>query len=169
MQLFTNTARIISEMLKSTSRDGSPEGADLFLPMVIWVYLQISKTEDSATLFFNVEFIRLFRFKDLITPEDKYYLITFKSALEFIREMSYKDFNKTTIGEEEYKENIERAKRQIQLEDRAVEEANLLEMNPEVLKTPSKNGGSDTAGDLTKEQLLTENAFLKELLNEFTL
>jgi len=73
-------------MLQSTSKDGSPEGADLFIPSAIYILLQL-REDQCGTLHSNLRYIRLFRHEERLSGEDDYYLTTIEGAVTFMEDL----------------------------------------------------------------------------------
>ncbi|CDW91862.1 UNKNOWN [Stylonychia lemnae] len=125
-----NFCHEISKMLAESAKDGMPDGADTFLPMVNYSLLQLP--EDAAIqLFSNMEYIRLFRHSNRLQGQDDYYLTTLSSTIEFISNLSAKDLK---IDPDYYNEQYNFYKAQLSQETineeiPKQEEADLLEIN----------------------------------------
>ena len=88
-----NFCKVISMMLKDSSKDGRPDGADLFFPCSVFALLQLKKyevEESRSTLLLksNLAYVRNFRQESFLHGEDDYYLQTLESAVEFIQNLS---------------------------------------------------------------------------------
>lgn len=80
-------------MLQESSKDGTPDGADMFFPCSVYALLQLQKyeVEDSNStklLRSNLAYVRNFRQEALLHGEDEYYLTTLESVIEFIQTLS---------------------------------------------------------------------------------
>ena len=161
-------------MLQATSKDGMPDGADSFIPIVNYSLLQLS-AEESRLLWPNLQFISLFRHESRMDGQDDYYLTTLMMSSEFLANLSARDLK---IDPNFYAQEYAKAK---QLLQRGQQDADLLNLNEE------SKGASDqsqqqrnqvaperlnhqiretsAAGD--NQSLKEENIFLKSLLNEF--
>ena len=79
-------------MLQETSKDGRPDGADMFFPCSVYALLQLKKFEttegikDGVTSQFKtgLAYVRHFRQEAKMCGEDEYYFTTIESAVEFI-------------------------------------------------------------------------------------
>ena len=84
-----NFCKVISMMLQESSRDGTPDGADMSFPCSVYALLQLQKSEvegsnSTKLLRSNLEYVRRFRQEDLLRGQDEYYLTTLESVIEFI-------------------------------------------------------------------------------------
>lgn len=66
-------------MLKDSSKDGRPDGADLFFPCSVFALLQLKKyevEESRSTLLLksNLAYVRNFRQESFLHGEEDYYL-----------------------------------------------------------------------------------------------
>jgi len=76
-------------MLQDSSKDGRPDGADLFFPCSVYALLQLKKHEvagsnSTSTLKSNMAYVRHFRQESFLHGQDDYYLQTLESVVEFI-------------------------------------------------------------------------------------
>ena len=96
-------------MLQATSRDGMPDGADSFIPIVNYSLLQLT-AEQSRLLWPNLQYISLFRHESRMDGQDDYYLTTLMMSAEFLANLTAKDLK---IDHDVYKQEYERAKQLI--------------------------------------------------------
>ena len=80
-------------MLQESSKDGRPDGADLFFPCSVYALLQLKKYElphsnSCHLLKSNLEYVRHFRQESFLHGQDDYYLQTLESVVEFILNLS---------------------------------------------------------------------------------
>ena len=88
-----NFCKVVSMMLKDSSRDGRPDGADLFFPCTIYTLLQLKKhqaegSKSTIMLKSNLAYIRYFRQESFLNGEDDYYLNTLESIVSFVENLS---------------------------------------------------------------------------------
>lgn len=88
-----NFSKVISMMLQESSKDGTPDGADMFFPCAVYALLQLQKYEVEGTnstklLRSNLQYVRMFRQESLLHGQDEYYLTTLESVIEFIQNLS---------------------------------------------------------------------------------
>ena len=88
-----NFSKVISMMLQESSKDGMPDGADMFFPSAVYALLQLQKHEvegsnSSQLLMSNLIYVRMFRQEALQQGQDEYYLTTLESVIEFIKTLS---------------------------------------------------------------------------------
>ena len=74
-----NFCKVISMMLQESSKDGRPDGADLFFPCSVYALLQLKKYESSESkstsmLKSNLAYVRHFRQESFLHGQDDYYL-----------------------------------------------------------------------------------------------
>ncbi|KAG2209405.1 hypothetical protein INT47_008247, partial [Mucor saturninus] len=93
-----NCCKVIFGLMKHMEGD---EGADVFLPMLIYVVIRANPPR----LISNVQYISRFRNPDLLRSEAGYYLTNLMGAIEFIETM---DVNSLSITQEEFETNIEK-------------------------------------------------------------
>lgn len=94
-------------MLQETSKDGMPDGADIFFPCSVYAICQLSKyqitnSESTKLLQSNLNYVRYFRQESFLHGQDDYYLQTLESVVEFVLNLSekYKTDLKLNEGEE---------------------------------------------------------------------
>jgi hypothetical protein len=80
-------------MLQETSKDGRPDGADMFFPCSVYALLQLKKHDSDAAMIANcfrtgLAYVRHFRQEAKMCGEDEYYFTTIESAVEFIANLS---------------------------------------------------------------------------------
>ena len=80
-------------MLQETSKDGSPDGADVLFPCSVYALLQLKKYEvegsnSTQLLKSNLAYVRHFRQESFLCGQDDYYLQTLESVIEFIQNLS---------------------------------------------------------------------------------
>ena len=78
-------------MLKDTSKDGTPEGCDIFLPCIILTIMQIKDLEVIGRLKSITNYVRLFRHESLLEGEDDYYLTTMENVVQFLHDLKETD------------------------------------------------------------------------------
>jgi len=71
--------KVISTMLQESSRDGTPDGADLFFPCSVYAILQLQKhqiPDSNSTIMLksNLNYVRYFRQESFLHGQDDYYL-----------------------------------------------------------------------------------------------
>lgn len=96
-----NCCKIIFGLLRYNNLE--KEGADSFIPLLIFIIIK----SDITHLVSNVNYIERFRFEELNTGEQSYYLSSLQGAINFILEL---DFDNLTIKdktefERQYQEN----------------------------------------------------------------
>ena len=89
MVLIMNAWKVVGLMLKETAKPGSPDGADMFFPSIIYILLKGAPKDVKA----NIDFIKLYRNPELLDSEDDYFITTLTSAIEFIGNMIGDDLN----------------------------------------------------------------------------
>ena len=80
-------------MLKDTSKDGSPDGADVLFPVSVYALIKLQQYEvagsSSTTLLkSNLAYVRHFRNESFMTGQDDYYLQTLESVVQFVENLS---------------------------------------------------------------------------------
>lgn len=123
--MLINFCRVISIMLQETSKDGQPDGADMFFPSCIYSFLQIDDRSILQDLPNNIQFVKHFRHQDRLSGEDEYYLTTLESVVEFIQNISPTDLK---IQEDEYHKLYQQSLTALQNERKAKEEAAQIEL-----------------------------------------
>jgi hypothetical protein len=58
LNLVTNFAKVVSLMLSETSKNGVPDGADLYFPTTIYILFKLTSYENLKS---NLVYIRSFR------------------------------------------------------------------------------------------------------------
>jgi hypothetical protein len=78
-------------MLKDTSKEGTPEGCDIFLPCVILAFMQIRDNNIIGRLKSIISYVRLFRHESLLEGEEDYYLTTMENVVQFLHDLKPSD------------------------------------------------------------------------------
>ena len=109
LNLIINFSKVISMMLQETSKDGRPDGADMFFPCSVYALLQLKKQGGDAAQIASqfrtgLAYIRHFRQEAKMCGEDEYYFTTIESAVEFISNLNetYKTDLKLTEADLKY-------------------------------------------------------------------
>lgn len=89
---LVNCAKTIMQMLKDTSKEGTPEGCDTFLPCVIIAMMRVRDKDSVARLKSIISYVRLFRHESLLEGEDDYYVTTMENVVQFIHDLKVSDF-----------------------------------------------------------------------------
>ena len=86
MNNVLNFCLVISMMLKDSSRDGSPDGADVLFPVSVYALIKLQQYEvagscSTTLLKSNLAYVRHFRNESFMTGQDDYYLQTLESVV----------------------------------------------------------------------------------------
>ena len=107
LNLVLNFCKVISSMLQESSRDGRPDGADLFFPCSVYALLhleqfEVAQSSSSQLLKSNLNYVRHFRQESFLHGQDDYYLQTLESVIEFVQNLSetYRTDLKLNAGED---------------------------------------------------------------------
>eukprot|EP00347_Sterkiella_histriomuscorum_P011404 403372588 len=95
----------ISKMLVLSAKEGNPDGADTFFPMITFGMMQLPK-ETTDLLYSNIEYIRLFRHESRLEGKEQYHLTTVSSSVSFLMNLKAKDLD---IDPSEYEELYQKA------------------------------------------------------------
>ncbi|CAG8623783.1 10877_t:CDS:10 [Acaulospora morrowiae] len=135
-----NCCKVIFGLIRHV--DGE-EGADKFLPILIYVVLKANPEH----LVSNVQYISRFRNPEKLQSESSYYLSSLMGAISFIENM---DASSLTISQEEFDKCIESTMKELERERPKLKENNTRDMvnydnaihpskHPSNLKTPLLN------------------------------
>ncbi|KIJ55288.1 hypothetical protein M422DRAFT_23899 [Sphaerobolus stellatus SS14] len=146
-----NSCKVIFGLIRHVKQS---EGADAFIPILIYVVLKASPDH----LISNIEYISRFRRPEKLQGEAGYYLSSLMGAVSFIETMDHSSLS--NITQEEFEKNVELAVESLP-EERTPSPpltANLTLLTPRTPKTPStplptRPGASPLAGEEAAEPL----------------
>ncbi|CAG8538747.1 9642_t:CDS:10 [Paraglomus brasilianum] len=168
-----NCCKVIFGLLRLVDED---EGADKFLPVLIFVVLRANPPD----LVSNVQYISRFRNPDKLVSEAGYYLSSLMGAISFIENM---DESSLSITKEEFDNNIEITMKELERERPKPEENDSVLTYDNVVhprstqstKSPLLNSaqakaflekGSNFAQRTIQKPLNMMNKFLSEIAND---
>ncbi|CAG8643912.1 10066_t:CDS:10, partial [Paraglomus occultum] len=168
-----NCCKVIFGLLRLVDED---EGADKFLPVLIFVVLRANPPD----LVSNVQYISRFRNPDKLVSEAGYYLSSLMGAISFIENM---DESSLSITKEEFDNNIEITMKELERERPKLEENDSVltydnvvhPRSTQTTKSPLLNSaqakaflkeGSNFAQRTFQKPLNMMNKFLSEIAND---
>ena len=102
-----NCCKVLYSLLK---RQGGEKGADVFLPILIYVVIKANPPQ----LYLNCQYIERFRGADRLRAEASYYFTHLQGAIAFIEQM---DHNTLSITEEELDINLNLTMQELEEEE----------------------------------------------------
>ncbi|KAF6761755.1 guanine nucleotide exchange factor Vps9 [Ephemerocybe angulata] len=149
-----NSCKVIFGLIRHLKKE---EGADSFLPILIFVVLKANPEH----LLSNVEFINRFRNPEKLQSEAGYYLSSLMGAVSFIETMDHTSLS--NIDQEEFEKNVEAAIQALPPSEPSSPQTPFAEakIRPHMMLSPTSHVGEESAQPLslsTPAQSLSDHA-----------
>ncbi|KZT56858.1 hypothetical protein CALCODRAFT_435090 [Calocera cornea HHB12733] len=147
-----NCCKVIFGLIRHLNRE---EGADAFIPILIYVVLQANPDH----LLSNVEYISRFRSAAKLQSEAGYYLSSLMGAVSFIETMDHTSLS--NISQEDFERNVEEAVARLSPSS-SPGPTTPRRARPPVPEMTTEQVTSPTAGEESARQLILPNTFAED-------